>query len=390
MMTPIAPKETLQRARESISEMNKTASELANTLYNMYLLKVLPQVLAGVQGPTQVMQVPNVQTQEQKKDEFTEGLMQAYLNALKVKAFHSVLGTQPEAQQAQQKKDDEEEKDLATEFAKAFAKLLEKDPAKAKEVLSTLTEEDIQKIALFSKITGKINPLLPLLTLKDGSEKRSDRSSELVEVTKSMMDALKTGFEMGRAQQQQQSAGQGDSFATTLLKILMEHVLREKDDETKQLLSQLYESLEKKENIYEKILTDEKFRDGLRNFFSREGVPSELNAELEKMKLDLEKFKAEKAIEIQKWQAEKEWELKKQENLTKTLEAIFQGPPGKLIDSAVSKVVGGIGKSAAAQAAGQVAKMITAKCGECGAVFQVAEGLKTVKCPSCGVELEMP
>jgi ribosomal protein S27E len=387
----LAPKDTLEKARQSLAEANKTASELVNMFYNMYMLKVLPQALLG-QQVNQGMLMPTVQ---EKKDDVTEQVRQAYIDAIKIKAFQSVLGPQqqPEqpSQQVQKEEREEEDEDiLAREFAKMFTDLARKDPDKAKALLQSLTEQDIQKLSLLANLSGKPNPLVPLLALvKSGNEEKKSNEGSIVDMAKAMADMLKTGVEIGKAQSQPQQQT-GDSLINTLLNALINHLLKEKDEETKNLLGQVYTALEKKENIYEKILTDKEFRDSLRNFFSKEGVPSELNTELEKLKLDLERFKTEKALEIQRWQAEKDWEIKRQENLVKTLETVFQGPPGKLIDSAISKAIGGVGKGVAAQTATQAAKMINAKCGECGAVFQVAEGLKTVKCPSCGAELEMP
>jgi ribosomal protein S27E len=238
------------------------------------------------------------------------------------------------------------------------------------------------------KSDSRTLPLILPMLIERARANSASNGSNVTDVVRAMADVLKTGFDMGKSQSQ--GSQTGDQLVGTLLNALLNHLMKEKDEETKQLLAQVYEALGKKENIFEKILTDESFRENLRSFFSREGTPPELNAEIAKMRVDLEKFKAEQGLALDKWKAEKDWEIKRQENLVRTLETIFQGPPGRIIDSAVSKVVGGIGKGVAAQAATQAAKMITAKCGECGAIFQIAEGLKTVKCPSCGAELEIP
>lgn len=390
-MMGLPPKETTKAIKEQLKELGELQNTAASVLYSNWILQNMPQIM-GAQTRTQFQG-----QQEPKKDTLYEEVKQAYADAIKIKAFQSVFGSPPpiETQQVQQKIEKEEKEEEPGDWLwKAFVDLVKKDPNKAKEFLSNLTEQDIQTMLMLQNMTGKPNPLIALLQSKRMERKEDGSKNETVETAKALIEALKTGVEIGKASTPPPQQGQ-DSLTNTLLNAVIGLLKERRDEESRQMLGAILEAVKGKENIYEKILTDKNLQETLRNMFTGPSLPAEVRIELEKLRNDL----TLKNLEWKKWLAEKQLEMKNEERKLDLVKSLLEGPTGKLISDIGKRAIEGAGAGLAAGAgvgALATAKMqqpqanvLAVKCGNCGAIFQVPEGTETVECPACKATLEL-
>ena len=386
------PQETMKKMREQASELNRLLSEQAAMLYNAYLLQTLPRMLG--QQETQPPQPQ--QPQKTNKDEISERIKEAYSDALAIKAYQTILGApsevapEKEKEKEEEREEKEEETDLGAELRKAVTDLIKTDPKAAVEFLKNMDEEARENLRLLASITGK-NPLLALASFKSTKEEKP--KSEPTDMAKTILDAIKTGIEIGRpATPPQDQQGQ---IATTLLNALIEILKERRDEESKRLLAGIYESLERRENVWEKILTDENFRKNLQALFVGPQVPPDALLKLEELRNQLTR----EELDLRKWMAEKKLELANEQRKTKLIENLLSGNVGKYLSDLGKAAIGGLaggaaGATVASQQFSQVKTPQTStsmpvKCGVCGAVFQVPEGTERMTCPSCNTELEL-
>ncbi len=389
-MMGLPPKETTRAIKDQLKEIGDLQNTAASVLYSNWVLQNMPKMLGIQTGlPSQ---------EQQKKDDFYDEVKRAYLDAVKIKAFQSVFGTSTpiETQHTPQTKEKEEEV-LGDELWKAFVDLVKKDPNKAREFLSSLSEQDIQTMMILSNMTGKPNPLIPFLTYSRRMEKREDGGkSDTVETTKAILEALKTGVEIGKSSTPPQQQGL-DQLTTTLLNLVISLVKEHRDENNQRLLEAIHGALEKRENIYEKIMTDENLRNTLKNLFTSQSLPAEVQIELEKLRNEL----LAQELNMRKWLAEKKLEQANEARKLKMVSDLLQGPAGRILSDIGKKAVEGVGMGATAGAnigalatakAGKQpipANMMMIRCGNCGTILQVPKEVETIECPACKSLLEV-
>jgi predicted RNA-binding Zn-ribbon protein involved in translation (DUF1610 family) len=103
--------------------------------------------------------------------------------------------------------------------------------------------------------------------------------------------------------------------------------------------------------------------------------PSSVDKEIEKLRIELEKWRTEKELELAKWRAEQEADERKLQAVAQLL----QGPIGSTIEKLASSALQGSRSPPHRQ------ELI--RCGACGHVFEVPAGATEAVCPKCGTLL---
>jgi rubrerythrin len=103
--------------------------------------------------------------------------------------------------------------------------------------------------------------------------------------------------------------------------------------------------------------------------------PSSVDKELEKLRIELEKWRTEKELELAKWRAEQEADERKLQAVAQLL----QGPIGSTIEKLAASALQGSRSTPPRQ------ELI--RCGVCGHVFEVPAGATEAVCPKCGTLL---
>lgn len=133
--------------------------------------------------------------------------------------------------------------------------------------------------------------------------------------------------------------------------------------------------LEKRiEQIENKIIPPDQWIEFIRKNAELLGLkPSSSDSEVEKLRIELEKWKTEKELEMRKWLLEQEQDAKRIETIMK----LFEGPIGKVVDRVSTVAVSKL------QSNPNVPQEVVT-CPKCGGTFKVPVGTTEAICPYCG------
>ena len=288
---------------------------------------------------------------------------------------------------------------LAPQQAYNFAEFLfaGRPPEEIKQIISTLTQEEIQKLAYMASAMNNNK----LTELRDYMRQPSTSMKEVVEaikigteiakpppqqsqgsisdIAKSMAEMFKTGVEVGRGQTQQQQPQQPQD-PMQIYKAVAEIVRPFQDDararekEANELRHRELES---------KIVNPADYIKNIKAMASDLGLTgggkTELDLKLEEMKQNRETDNRKIELEEKKWEYEKQNEGKTLE----TVKEILQGPVGDVIKN--------IGSAGADRVRGPTKggeNMTQVQCPSCRGVFMANPNLAVIGCPNCGAKLE--
>lgn len=275
-------------------------------------------------------------------------------------------------------------------------------PAEIKEIIHSLTQEEIDK---FSYMAASMNPnnfanMRGLLrepntgtkeivdAIKIGTDLRKPESNSIS--AKDLLDAIKTGMEISNARQPANSQNDGNYklLEMTLgeLKATREESARQErlktDREIADLknrpsaLQELSQDAEKYQ-VYKKMFggTDS----AVTNDYSLKKLEMEQSKDIEDKKLGFEK---------EKWKYEKDNEGKIFEQIKDVAKIVTEGPVGEVIKSlgnAGAERIRGSGNKGGPK--NSVANIGPAQCPNCKGKFLANAMLDPIQCPLCGATL---
>ena len=291
---------------------------------------------------------------------------------------------------------------LAPQQAYNFAEFLfaGRPPEEIKQIISTLTQEEIQKLAYMASAmnTNKLTELRDYMrqpstsmkevveAIKIGTEiaKPPPQQSQgsISDIAKSMAEMFKTGVEVGRGQTQQQPQQPQDPMQ--IYKAVAEIVRPYQDDararekEANELRHRELES---------KIVNPADYIKNIKAMASDLGLTgggkTEMDLKLEEMKQNRETDNRKIELEEKKWEYEKQNEGKTLDTITSTVKEVLSGPIGKAIENlgagAADRVRGGSQKTG---------NMTQVQCPSCKGIFAANPNLAVIGCPQCGAKLE--
>ncbi len=272
----------------------------------------------------------------------------------------------------------------AGEFIQSVLQLANVDPKKAAEFIRELGEEDVRKIAIMTAASNMNSPTLAaLFTLARNPNVDTKTMVEFVKEFKELYQPqpqqpqvtlegiaqlFKTAFDMAHSSQ---PASQTITLerAIEIVKPFFE-VAMQKDRE-------IFE--ERLKRLEEKIIDPREWLQSLRSDAQLLGYgPSEVDSEVEKLRIDLEKWKADRELEFRKWLTEQEIEQRKWEQVGQ----LFQGPLGEVLKS--------VGKAGAERLKGARSANFNVgevTCPKCSKQFYADVSRNVAVCPHCGAVL---
>jgi len=291
---------------------------------------------------------------------------------------------------------------------------LDISPAMAME-LAKLPEEERNRViqtyaALKSaeKLGGAGALLMPLLV---GYAKANPGSSQnsMVEFARAMTDQLKTGIELARQTQPQQTNPielaktitdqvktgislaknqQPQVDAVKLVEIFKDLV----KENVQRPIEEVVKRIQPQPSVLERILMDDKLFDRLKNLgLFGGGQPQQTSADIQ---LEIEKLKTDREMKLKEldmkleemrqqhsqWLMQQQMQAQAEERRWKVVEGLMQGPLGRVVQT--------VGTAAAAKISGATPpKPIPIECPQCGHHFYGSSDAKIVVCPKCNTPL---
>ena len=259
--------------------------------------------------------------------------------------------------------------------------------------LAKLPEEERMNIIqtwmmLRSADKSQAGILLPILIGFAKANPSAGRDS-LVEFAKAVSEQIKTGAELAKASRPEPTYDP-IKLVETMTTLVAQQIQKP--------LEELVERLEPQPSPFERILMDDRLFQRAREIglFSprREETPTtppEIQLEVEKIRMERDKWLEELRTEREKWLAEfkaktlmEERRFEAEEKKWEALKELMSGPLGQVVqrmgDAAASKISGG--------KVAEPPKPIMITCPQCGHTFWGSSDMERAICPRCGTVLQ--
>jgi hypothetical protein len=269
---------------------------------------------------------------------------------------------------------------LANDLLANILQLANVDPQKAAEFIKQLSEEDVRKLSILMASGGSgaaawmalaKNPSSDVKTLIEAAKMLQPQPQQ--QITLEGISALfKTAFEAAEKKNQEPPVN-----PAALIKDAVE------------MVKPFYESLAQKDRevwearlrqLEERIINPREWLESIRQDAQLLGfTPSGVDKEIEKIKIDHEKWKTDKEFEFKRWMMEQELENRKWEQIGQ----IMQGPLGEVI-----KKFGSAGAERIRGGAAPSLRVETVTCPKCGKPFYANSLADYAVCPFCAAVLQ--
>jgi len=248
---------------------------------------------------------------------------------------------------------------------------------KVVETLRSMSDEDLVKLAMLLAVAQSgaqgaavsLPLMLALLKPQQGGStgNPSGHSQQGQQVTLEGIAALiKAVADVVSSRQQPQQP----QSPTSLLKDVAEAMRIIAEASGNRELEKRIEQLERR------IVTPDEWFKFIRENAELLGLrPGSVDKEIERMRLELEKWKAEKDMELRKWLVEQERDARTAEMIAR----LFEGPLGRVVDR--------VSSAAVQRLAANPTPMEEVVCPSCGGRFSVPHGASVAVCPHCGQAL---
>jgi ribosomal protein S27E len=266
---------------------------------------------------------------------------------------------------------------LSNDLLTSILQMANVDPKKAAEFIKELGEDDLRKLSmLMASGSSSAAALLALARRPETDVKtlvEALRSTQPQVTLEGLAALLKTVFEI--TEKKSQPSNQTDHI--TLMKTVIDtfkpfyEMLAQKDRE-------LFE--ERLRQLESRIIDPRQWLESIKSDAQLLGYgSSNIDKDVEKLRLELERWKTEKELEFKKWMVEKELSDKKWSQIGQ----IIQGPIGEVFRS-----LGGAAADRIRGASGtpqvEVEKTV---CPKCNRPFYVERNAERAICPNCGAVL---
>jgi DNA-directed RNA polymerase subunit RPC12/RpoP len=242
---------------------------------------------------------------------------------------------------------------------------------KVVETLKNMSDEELMKLMLILSVassSGNSQNILPLiLPMMLSKEKQNTptipQSQSGNQITLEGLAALiKSIAEVMSNKNPQENPSQMFKEVAETIKTITE-------------LSGGNKELEKRiDQIENKIIPPDQWIEFIRKNAELLGLkPGSSDSEVEKLRIELEKWKTEKELEMRKWLFEQQQDAKRID----TIMRLFEGPIGKVVDKVSTVAVSKLQSNPNAPQ-----EIVT--CPNCGGTFKVPVGTTEVICPYCG------
>ena len=275
-------------------------------------------------------------------------------------------------------------------------------PEEIKQILSTLTPEEIDRLAQIAS-SGNQSNLRGLLQPQNSSLKETLEIVKLFMAIqppqrpesngisgKDLIDAIKTGMEISKAQQPVATAPQ-ENVQFKLVESTLAELKASREEYARQeklRLEREIEALKNRPSGFDEILYNEEKLSKVRKMFGGDsGAANEFTlkkTEMEQTK-DLENKKLD--WEMKKWELEKE----KEGSTLETVKEILEGPAGEILKSfgsAGAERLRGGSKASASNSQAPPSQLVKVKCPNCAGDFPANPQLAIIQCPLCGRQLQ--
>jgi len=292
--------------------------------------------------------------------------------------------------------------DLTPQMARELAKLPEEEKNKVIETYMAL--KSAEKLGAAGAFIWPL--LIGYARANPGSTQES-----MVEFAKAMADQLKTGFELARQTQQEQTgtvelaktimdgvktgielAGSGSKatydpveLIKTFGELIKENVQRP--------LEELVQKTQPTPSPFERILMDDKLFNRAKELgmfgggLIQQQIPADIQIEIERLRTEREKMIKDMEMKLEeirqqhdRWVIEQQQKARLEERRWQVVEGLMQGPLGRAIQT--------MGNAAAAKISGGIMPQpIQIECARCGHRFYGSSDAKIVVCPNCNTPL---
>jgi hypothetical protein len=294
---------------------------------------------------------------------------------------------------------------LASDFLSSVLQMANVDPKKAAEFIKELGEEDVRKMSILMAAGGNTAAAFMALAKSPSTDVKT-----MIEIAKLMQPqqpgqpaqpaitlegvaaVFKTAFEL--AEKKAPPAPEPKASITTMIKDVMDTVkpfydaLAQKDREVFDLrLKQLESRIVDPREWYESVKADAEALGYVRPGPGLGGI----DREVEKMKLEHEKWKLERDWEFQKWRMEMGLGEKREREKWKTIKdmitpALKKATP--IIDAAVEEGEKRVRTGRGAPATTKISEGEAFTCLKCGFKIPTEGFPERITCPQCKTEYE--
>jgi len=329
----------------------------------------------------------------------------ADLDKLRIDAEMEEVKAKLEESRAKVRESQQTGQTLAPQQAYNFAELLfaGRPPEEIKEIINSLTEEEIHKLAYMASAmnNNKLSEFREYMrqpstsmkevvdAIKIGTEiakPQQQQQGSVSDIAKSMAEMFKTGVEIGRGQTQPQQPQQNPfEMMKTYHEMFLKPVLDQLTNKDKELMTMRMNQIENKITAqvspqdYIKTIKQTSQELGL----SSQGK-SEIDLKLEEMRETHDVQMATLGFETRKWEHQKDSEGKTIEQVKDLIKTVTEGPVGKVLES--------LGDAGADKIRGSPKRnssnIVQIACPNCRGKFQANDQLAKINCPLCGAELQ--
>jgi hypothetical protein len=285
-----------------------------------------------------------------------------------------------------------------------FATLLlgNRKPEEIKQILESLDESHIEKLALISAAMsnnqlGLVSQLLnkPDRSVKDTLElvemitKMNQKPAQESGITLQGIAALMKEIRESTATGQPKTQESGTEKYMNMLLEELKMARQENQRERELKLEREIDQLKNRPSAMDELTQDAQKLAKYRTLFGAvdQGTANEYTLKKEEMQ-QTERLETRKLdFEQEKWKYEKENSGKTIEQVKDLVKTVTEGPVGEVIKSFGSA---GADRLRAGTAQKTPSNIVTVKCPSCGGQFPANGQLPTVTCPLCGVTLQAP
>lgn len=279
-----------------------------------------------------------------------------------------------------------------------------RSPLEIKQILSNLTEDEIQKINLiaasnqnnFSNLRGLMQPssgnstkdIIEIVKLvSELQQPKTQGGNDMAGMAKAITEAMKLGVDMAKSQQPQSQ--QQDPMSVYKM---VQEIVRPFQESASMHQRELIEL--KLKEAESKNVDPVSYIKNLKSLTAELGIGG--NSDRNEYDLKLEEMKQNKDLETKKldWEMKK-WELDKEKEggTLDTVKEILAGPAGEILKSfgnaGAERLRSGTGnKNPNGNGQSQQSQLVKVKCPNCAGDFSANPQLAMIQCPLCGVQLQ--
>jgi len=281
-----------------------------------------------------------------------------------------------------------------------------KSPAEINEILTYLTQEQIDKLRLLSESMNPNN----LTNIRGIMQPQNSSLKETIEIVKlilsmqqpqksesnnisgkDLIDAFKTGLEV----KAQQPANPQPDIQYKMLESTMAEIKAMREDASRQerlRTEREIAELKNRPSGFDELVFNEEKAAKVRKIFG--GADTGATNEYSLKKLEMEQNKdiedRKQSWEEKKWTQEQEGQGKTIEQIKDVLKVVGEGPIGRVLENLGSagadKLRGSKTRNSNVQARPQ--QIAQVKCPNCAGDFSANTQLSQIQCPLCGVQLQ--